>query len=179
MLVKGTDPTFQLKTRVTTIGKIFPSPYLTTLFLSLNLASALTTKQLYSVSILFQQFVTKSMEEILPLIEDLGSMYEDDLVSVNSLSSEFHSWYIKWKQQEQEHCKASLPTTLSSTLPQASFFFPNIKVLLLILCTLPVTSCSAERSVSGLKRIKTFLRSTMANERLFSLALLHVQRDRY
>ena len=56
-------------------------------------------------------------------------------------------------------------------------FFPNIKVLLLILCTLPATSCSAERSFSGLKRIKVTLRSTMSNEHLSSLALLHLHRD--
>ena len=51
------------------------------------------------------------------------------------------------------------------------------QVLLLILCILPVTFCSAERSFSGLKRIKTPLRSTMGNERLSFLALLHVHRD--
>ena len=111
--------------------------------------------------------VVKIAAQILPLIEDLGSMYEDDLVS------EFNSWYIKWKQQEQEHGKASLPATLSPNF----ISLPKYQSSVLILCTLPVTSCSAERSFSGLKRIKTPLRSTMGNERLSSLALLHVHRD--
>ena len=44
-------------------------------------------------------------------------------------------------------------------------------------CTLPVTSCSSERSFSTLKRIKTYLRSTCGNERLTSLALMHIHRD--
>ena len=104
-------------------------------------------------------------------------MYLSDLPFVSSLQSELHSWYLKWKQLEQENGHVSLPKTPSFTLPHASSLFPNIKVILLILCTLPVTFCSAERSFSGLKRIKTTLRSTMGNEHLSSLALLHLHRD--
>ena len=39
---------------------------------------------------------------------------------------------------------------------------------------LPVTSTTPERSFSTLKRLKTYLRSSMGNERLTSLALIHV-----
>lgn len=75
-----------------------------------------------------------------------------------------------WRDQEKEHGSASLPTTPYYTLPQTSSMqFPNITVLLQILCTLPVTSYTSERSfISGLKRIKTSVRSTMSNERLTS-----------
>ena len=38
-------------------------------------------------------------------------------------------------------------------------------------------SCEAERSFSALRRIKTFLRTTMEEERLNSLALLHIHRE--
>ena len=122
--------------------------------------------------------VKKSVEEITPKVCELGEMYCDDLPSTNSLQSELHCWYLKWKRVEQEQGQAALPKTPSFTLPHVSSLFPNIKGLLLILCTLPVTSCSAERSFSGLKRIKTPLRSTMGNERLSSLALLHLDQGR-
>ena len=72
---------------------------------------------------------------------------------------------------------SSLPKSPSFTLPHASSIFPNIRILLMIICTLPVTSCSSERSFSGLKRVKSALRSTMGNERLSSLSLLHLHRD--
>ena len=39
---------------------------------------------------------------------------------------------------------------------------------------LPVTSCEAERSFSTLRRLKTYLRTTMSQERLNGLALLNV-----
>ena len=38
-----------------------------------------------------------------------------------------------------------------------------------ILATISATSCSAERSFSGLRRVKTYLRSTMGQERLSSI----------
>ena len=55
--------------------------------------------------------------------------------------------------------------------------YPNISALAKILCTLPVTTCTAERSFSSLKRNKTVFRSTMTNTRLTGLTLLHVHRD--
>ena len=37
-------------------------------------------------------------------------------------------------------------------------------------------ACEAERSISGLRRLKTYLRSTMTGERMNGLALLAVHR---
>ena len=56
-------------------------------------------------------------------------------------------------------------------------FSPDINALVTILCILPVTSCTAERLFSGLNCIKTALRSTMSNERLSNLTLLHLHLD--
>ena len=53
-------------------------------------------------------------------------------------------------------------------------YFQNIRELLKITCTLPVTSCECERSNSTLK---TYLRSTMGHKRLSGLALLAVYYD--
>ncbi|XP_028412053.1 zinc finger MYM-type protein 1-like [Dendronephthya gigantea] len=45
-----------------------------------------------------------------------------------------------------------------------------------ILATIPATSCSAERSFSALRRLKTYLRSTMGQKRLNSIALINIER---
>ena len=104
-------------------------------------------------------------------------LYFGDLPNISSLRSKVHSWYIKWKSEEIEHGSGSLPSALNSTLSQTSNYSPNIKALITILCILPVTSCTAERSFSGLKGIKTALRSTMSNERLSNIALVHLHQD--
>jgi len=54
---------------------------------------------------------------------------------------------------------------------------PNANIALRILLTVPVTVASGERSFSRLKLIKTYLRSTMTQERLVGLALLSIEPD--
>lgn len=55
--------------------------------------------------------------------------------------------------------------------------FPEIMKLLQLLCVIPASSATAERSFSALKRVKTWLRSTMSPTRLNSVLLLHVHRE--
>ena len=58
-----------------------------------------------------------------------------------------------------------------------SDYFPNIHTLIVIMATLPVTSCECERSISMLKLVKTALRSTMTENRLNGLAMRQYHRD--
>ena len=53
--------------------------------------------------------------------------------------------------------------------------FPNTTIAYRILLTIPVTVASAERSFSKLKLIKTYLRSTMSQERLNGLAMISIE----
>jgi len=64
-------------------------------------------------------------------------------------------------------------TTQDCTGCNASLY-PNLSILLQVLVTWPVTTATPERSFSMLKRLKTYLRSSMGDERLTSLALIHV-----
>jgi hypothetical protein len=54
--------------------------------------------------------------------------------------------------------------------------FREVKTFLELFLLLPVTSAAAERSFSGLRRLKTFLRTSMSQELLNSLAILHVHK---
>ena len=56
--------------------------------------------------------------------------------------------------------------------------FPEVYHLIKVVAmTIPVTSATAERSFSVLKRIKTYLRATMGQERLTHLAVLSIERE--
>ncbi|CAN8000416.1 unnamed protein product, partial [Ixodes hexagonus] len=49
--------------------------------------------------------------------------------------------------------------------------------VLRVILVMPVSSCEAERSFSALRRLKTWLRSTMGETRLSCMALAHVHQD--
>ena len=64
---------------------------------------------------------------------------------------------------------------MAATLKEIdSGMYLNITECLKIFSTLPVTTCECERNVSALRRLKTYLRSTMSQTRLTGLALLHI-----
>jgi len=54
--------------------------------------------------------------------------------------------------------------------------FPNMYMLMKIAATLSVTSCKFERS-STMRRLNDYMRCTMGEGRLSSLALMHIKYD--
>jgi hypothetical protein len=100
-------------------------------------------------------------------------MYKDDLPQPRFLNTELEMWIERCQME-----KGSLPTKLADVLLFVDkISFPNIYTAFQIFATLPVTTCSCERSISALRRLKTYLRSTMSESRLRGLALLHVHRE--
>ena len=55
--------------------------------------------------------------------------------------------------------------------------FPNLFKSIQISLTILVSTAQCERCFSALKRIKTYLRSTMNNERLANVAILSIERE--
>ena len=109
------------------------------------------------------------------MISNIVQLYEDDLPSLLSLDAELDLWLHHWKAEPE---LASELNTPGKTLQYADKdFYPNINVLLRIMATIPVTSCECERSISLLGRIKTSLRSTMGQDWLNGLAMLHCHQN--
>lgn len=73
--------------------------------------------------------------------------------------------------------KSVTPIEVLNFIKKSNGVFPNLAVALRIMLTIPITSASAERSFSTLKLIKTYLRSTMSQERLSGLALLAIEKE--
>lgn len=124
-----------------------------------------------------QRELLSSLEIILPKnvderkISELENMkiYWEESVGHSQIKAEYSMWCVKWKNTEKK------PVEIMEILDTCdNIFFPNIKRLLHILATLPVSTASVERSFSCLKRIKSFLRNRMAGERLTGLALLSI-----
>jgi len=84
-------------------------------------------------------------------------------------------WVNKWKNED-------VSTVPSSAIEELCVchadIYPNVYILLTILGTLPVSTATSERSFSTKRRLKTYLRSSIGNERMTGLALLSIRKDR-
>ena len=102
------------------------------------------------------------------------SFYANDFPNKNMISVEVDLWETYWL----EHYKGKMPSTIAETLPQVDeLTFPNIYTALKILGVLPVTSCTCERSASTLRHLKTYMRSTMSQDRMNGLASIYTHRN--
>jgi Domain of unknown function (DUF4371)/hAT family C-terminal dimerisation region len=105
----------------------------------------------------------------------IHDFYSSDLDTTSVVRAEVCRWCCRWLNVETKN----KPDTAVSALDIArSNNFPNIGVLLELFASLPVTTASAERSFSTLRRLKTYLRSTMETERLSGMAVMAIHRDR-
>ena len=79
--------------------------------------------------------------------------------------------------------KEFLPKDINRTIELMDYLklmdgcFPNAWIAYRILLTIPVTAASGERSFSKLKLIKSYLRSTISQDRLNGLALQSIEKD--
>ena len=65
-----------------------------------------------------------------------------------------------------------------SLSPAQLSLISNVKYLMQLILVMPATNASSERSFSALRRVKTYLRATMKQDRLNYLMLLHVHKDK-
>ena len=103
---------------------------------------------------------------------------------------DFRREVVRWRTHWVITKRNDLPTTLCTTLDSVNpVLYPSIDTILIKLFVLltmpvasataemPVASATAEMPVSVLRRLKTYVRSTMKNDRLSSLGLMHIHQD--
>ena len=71
---------------------------------------------------------------------------------------------------------STIPEILSSS-PLTLGVFSEVVKLVKIFMIIPITTATAERSFSSLRRLKTYLRSTMTQCRLNNILLLHCHKE--
>ena len=102
-------------------------------------------------------------------VDAILKQYERDLPSSMNFIQEVDRW--------TDHCKdmPDIKTLVSAlNLAKVGNMFPNITTIFELLLTLPVGFCSCERSFSAMRRLKTWQRSTMEEERFNGLALMNI-----
>jgi len=118
----------------------------------------------------FKMRPSSSVEDI----QEAVSLYHNDLPNSSIVDEEYQRWKGKWMTVSIEKRPQSLAEAMKQCCPQS---LPNIFTLLKLFATLPLSSCSCERSASSLRRLNNYLRCTQTEERLSTLALIHANYD--
>lgn len=105
--------------------------------------------------------------------KNLGLTYSNIFHDFKKLKAELEVLYSDTNYQNLNHIYDLLKIFelegLKTVLPEAYNLFS-------LILTLPSTSVSVERSFSCLKRIKTYLRNTISQERLNSLSIISIEK---
>lgn len=99
--------------------------------------------------------------------EDLDSSFIEESVQFKSILGYF-------SVQEKSSFITLLKSLTDSPLLSS---FPNVEIAMRIFCCMASTNASGERSFSVLKRIKSYLRSTLAEKKMSSLSILNIEDD--
>ena len=94
----------------------------------------------------------------MAVLEEVIKEYRDDIPNPDIIEMEIKNWRSAFLELPTEQ----VLTTIASAVKMIdAIHFPNVFVLLKLVATLPITSCECERSFSNLRRLKTWLRTTM------------------
>ncbi|KAL9308268.1 putative HAT dimerization domain, ribonuclease H-like superfamily [Arabidopsis thaliana] len=144
---------------------------------------------LYSLETRFEQF--QRYEQIFGFLFDLKKLQsasDDSLMASctnlkDALTHGTHSDILASDLfYELKILREALPKEVRRPIEVLDFLqkvegcYPNSWIAYRVLLTIPVSVASAERSFSKLKLIKSYLRSSMSQERLSDLAILSIER---
>ena len=120
---------------------------------------------------LIQKLIPVNITEKLNIcdITEAVNFYKDDLMNPDVIDEELHRWKRKWLSVPIK----DRPQLLTNTLKECNSF-SNIFILLKLFATLLLSSCSCKCSASALRRLNSYMRCTQTEQRLGSLALIHV-----
>ena len=124
---------------------------------------------------------------------DKGGLKEYASLKAALLANDDLSVFQKYPEINVERLKIQLPmfklqyndcstikeiiATMRIMVPEVKSIFSEIIAVTRLFLIFPVSSCESERSFSCLRRLKSWLRSTMTQERLNAATLCHIHKD--
>ncbi|XP_060859956.1 uncharacterized protein LOC132937141 isoform X2 [Metopolophium dirhodum] len=132
--------------------------------------------QLFEKYSFFFQLEKLNSVEIREQAKCLQDIYVDDL------GSSFPNECVHFKSHIKNLKVDERPKNIQQMLifiknNDFSEMYPYIVIALRMLLCTPCSNCSTERSFSALKRVKSYLRSNIKEERLNALAILNIEND--
>ena len=117
-----------------------------------------------------------SGEDFTAELESASSFYGDDF-SASTLQVQLQT--LRTQFEKESHITLQDIIKYLKTFSEAELsIYSEVVTLLKLILVNPATNATSERTFSAMRRIKTYLRSTMGQARLNGLMLLHVHKDK-
>ncbi|XP_077971366.1 zinc finger MYM-type protein 1-like [Styela clava] len=110
-----------------------------------------------------------SLLSILPPNKPVHVDEVERLYLLDNLQNEVRLWRTSLSSDVNDECLEGLLLSARD--------YPSVYTAIQIVMTLPATTVEAERSFSCMKRVKTWMRSSMTSNRLSDLCVLHCHRE--
>ena len=110
-----------------------------------------------------------------PTMQPLAEAYAYLGIDCDRLKAQVVVAKAMFKLHIESSSNLSTPVVLQ-TLLGMECAFPDLVIFTKLVLTIPVSSAGAERSFSAMKRVKTYLRSTMSHNRLSNLCIISIER---
>ena len=151
--------------------------YFEAIDLSINCIQERFKQPGYQIYCNLEQLLLKAASEF----EHACSFYKDDFDS-NELHAQLKIFNNECQRQQKDtgiefttglDIKSFFSTLMDSQKPLLSEVHKVVKLILIM----PASNATSERFFSALRRVKSYLRSTMGQQRLNNLIVLHVHKD--
>ena len=121
------------------------------------------------------------LQEYESCLEAVCNFYQDDF-DKDVLRTQLQTFGVHFQQVQDESLGATynifdIKKYFLTLSPGKLSLLSNVKLLMQLILVMPATNACSERSFSALRRIKTYLRATMKQDRLNYLMLLHVHKS--
>jgi hypothetical protein len=118
-------------------------------------------------------------EEYAAELASVADRYGDDLVP-SSLETQLQSLATAFSSRSpnEKPTLSDVKATIVALSPAQRVAISEVCTVLKLIMVIPATNAISERSGSALRRVKTYLRSTMSQARLNNLLLLHTHKQR-
>ena len=109
-------------------------------------------------------------------VDEILSLYKDDF-SRDLLISQLQLFYSNYSLPSANASIHDVITLVKGFSTAEKDLMSQVVTLVQLLLVMPATNAISERSFSAMRRIKTYLRSTMLQERLNATMVLHVHKE--
>jgi len=107
--------------------------------------------------------------------DELFDLYHDDF-NRDTLQVQLSTFHANYSIKEETGIHGVLEIVRSMSVAERNLVSELVKVIRTVLVA-PATNSISERSFSAMRRVKTYLRSTMKQERLNAVMMMNVHHD--